>query len=66
MVNAMTNRKPVRIDEHDNIFSLDYANATVAGGKAGGGKHASNMGGNRKQNVQINDVSPSDSNFSNF
>lgn len=55
----MTNRKPVRIDEHDNIFSLDYTNATaVAGGKAGGGKHASNVGGNRRQNVQINDVSP--------
>ena len=53
MVNAMTNRKPVRIDENDNIFSIDYSNA---GAVKGNNKNAAEQHRGKRQNVQINDV----------
>lgn len=54
MVNAMTNRKPVRIDKNDNIFLLDNIS-----GNNNNNNNASNnksRANPKKQNVQINDV----------
>jgi hypothetical protein len=53
MVNAMTNRKPVRIDKNDNIFLLDNISGNNNNNNASNNKSRANP---KKQNVQINDV----------
>lgn len=56
MVNTMTNRKPVRIDENDNIFAkTNYTNGNKSSNR-GEGSNNYVMEKIKKQTVQINDV----------
>lgn len=52
MVNALTHRKPVRIDENDNIFLMK----TNLASHKGFSKHSEMQKFSKKQAVHINDV----------